>query len=175
MSEQLMQTMEVLFATFPPLSGAETPEGARNAMRAYLLALDGYQFADVQEGVKLIVSGRFPEHDGKYTPTAPQLARAVRHAASLRADSERRSQKPALPPPDIVHSPESLARVKAMAAEAIADLAASMRTEDAKRDTERKQFMARVNQRFAPDQSEEALRARLGFTSGDPEGDRDIA
>jgi hypothetical protein len=166
----LPRQFQILFATFPPPAGDLTAQ-----LEAYAMAIDGRDLRDIDSAIKRFLRGEVEGHNPAFAPSAALVGSAVRKCMDERLDSERRAMKPALPPPDIVHSPESQARVKAMAAEAIANLAASMRTEDAKRDNERKQFMARVNQRFAPDQSEEALRLRLGFTSGDPEGDADVA
>jgi hypothetical protein len=88
--------LSVLFSTFPPMAGAETPEGARAAMRAYRLALGGYDRVDIVEGIRRLVAGDIPEHDARFAPTAPQLARAVKAAATERAQQASEQEAAAL-------------------------------------------------------------------------------
>jgi hypothetical protein len=166
----LPRQFQVLFATFPP------PAGDVNAqLEAYAVAIEGHDLRDIDQALRRFLRGEVPGHNAAFAPSAALVGAAIRQAMNDRLDSERRAQRPALPPPDIVHSPESQERVKAMAAEAIARLASDMRTEDAKRDSERKQFMGRVNERFYPEMDEQAVKRRLGFAAGDPEGDADVA
>jgi len=168
----LTQTLSTLFATFPPLQGAATPEGALAAMQAYVLAVGKYDMQDIEEGVRRLVAGEIGEHDGRYPPTAPQLARAVHKARDARLDRER-DRRPRLPPRDIEKSPESQERVRALTEQAVHRLAGVMRTDDAAAAKRRQELQERTDERFAPDPSPSATASRLGFrySAGDPDGE----
>ena len=53
--------------------------------------------------------------------------------------------------------------------------AEQLRTEDAEKDRRMRELTARTNARFMPDMSPAAMKRRLGFAVGDPEGDSDAA
>jgi hypothetical protein len=59
----------------------------------------------------------------------------------------------------------------------VADLVPKLRTKDAadevRKAAEQKKWQERMDARFIPDQSPEAMKSRLHI--GDPEGDRDVA
>jgi hypothetical protein len=162
--------LKLLFATFPPQTG-----DLAAMMDAYDLAIEGHDPRDVDAAVRKFVRGEVEGHNPSFAPSAALLGSAIRKCMNDRLDSDRRAQRPALPRPDIPKTDESRERVRALAAKEIARLASDMRTDDARRDSERKQFMGRVNERFYPEMDEKAMKRRLGFVAGDPEGDADVA
>lgn len=181
-TDHLKHLLAVLFSTFPAPPGAATPDGFQRAMEAYAVALDDYDAGDVQEGLRRIIAGEWPEHDGRYAPTAPQIARAVKQAAADRGQSDQRQASVVQ---QLTHrerdeefqaskTPESRARVKAMADKLIADLAQQSLTDDAKAAHRKREAWAKVNARFAPKDEAEHIR-RLGYSVGDPDGDSDAA
>lgn len=102
----------------------------------------------------------------------------VRRCQDKRLDSERRAQKPMLPPPDIDKTDESRERVRRMMQDQAAKLAEKMRSDDAKSaaDAKRKaEFDRRLDERFRPDMDARATAQRLGFDVGDPDGGRGVA
>lgn len=114
-----------LFQTYPSFQAAEADE----ALRVYFEAVEPYQTIDIEQAVKNILSGSAPGMNPNFAPPAPALAGEVRRVMNLRLDAENREKRlhPRLPSPEVVHSPESIARVKAM----VANLSAKLRTADA--------------------------------------------
>jgi len=171
-TEKKLQIVRSLVTAFP---GSASADGD-GVLRAFLVAVDAYTPADVGEGVRRLIAGEIAEHDGKYCPTPPQLARAARKALDDRLDAEHRANPiRSLPPADIVHSPAERARVAAMADVLVRRNAEQLRTEDAEKDRRMRELTARTNARFMPDMSPVAMKRRLGFAVGDPEGDSDAA
>ena len=123
------------------------------------------------------IHGAVPGHNQSYRPSAPLVGAETRRVMNLRVESEARERRlrPQLPPPDVVHSPESRARIAALAQSYVETVANQMRTEDAERDRSMSALSARTNARFQPDLSEAAMRRRLGYSAGDPDGDREVA
>lgn len=144
-------------------------------MKVYLEAIEPYEVRDINTAVTNFLTGAAPGHNPAFAPAAPQLAAECRRVLNLRLDHEQRMglKRPRLPPPDVVRSPESQARVKALAERTINDLASVLRTEDAAEARRKSDFVARVHDRFQPDMSDDAVAERLmGWRVGnDGEGE----
>lgn len=71
------------------------------------------------QGVQLLLAGSVPEHDGRYAPTAPQVARAARMALDKRVDAEslERRLHPVLPAPDFKYETSEPTRKEFVARE----------------------------------------------------------
>lgn len=166
---ETLSAISSLLSAFPGTHS--DPEGA---VRGYIMAVQSFEPQDVREAVRRLIAGQVAEHDGRYCPTPPQLARATRKALEDRLDATR-DRRPALPKPDIKRSEESRARVAALMAEHIEWLVQGKRTEDAEADRRRRELMAKTNARFQPDMSPEAQRQRLvrpqWYEVGDPDGE----
>jgi len=160
--------LKILFATFPPQTG-----DLQSMLEAYEMALDGHDEADVETAVRRFIRGEVEDHNANFAPTAAKLGEAVRAAMNARLDHEHRHRKPVLPPPDVEKSPESRARVAAMVAGVVERTAEQLRTDDAAK--AKSAQWAKTNARFMPDQGEDAMHERLGYSVGDPEDDRDAA
>lgn len=171
--EQVTAAFNRLFSTYPQFAAADLAESAG----AYFEAVEPYETVDILAAVKSFLSGSAPGHNPAFAPSAPLVGAETRRLMNLRLDRERRDalSKPRLPPPDIVHTPESRARVAAMAQAHIERMADIARTEDAEMDRRQRDLAARTNARFAPDMSPEAMRRRLGFSVGDRDGQDDAA
>lgn len=167
--------LERLFRTYPSFGHATdgSPADRVEMVKVYFEALEPYETHDIEAAVQSFLSGSAPGHNPAFAPAAPQVAAETRRIMNLRLDAERRERllRPQLPPPDIQHSPESQVRVAARAAAAVASLASDMRTPDAEA-ARRREAMAKVHARFDPPQDEDAMRQRLGFTTGSPESER---
>lgn len=142
---------------------------------AYFDAVQLYELVDIHTAVRNFLSGSAPGHNPAYAPSAPLVGAEVRRVMNLRLDSEARTKLPELPPPAIKRTPEEIARVEAMVKAVVERNAAIMRTEDAEKDRRARELAARTNERFKPDMTPAAMKRRLGFSVGDPDGDRDVA
>jgi len=170
-----LDQIDRLLSAFPSAASANVdPE---QHLRNYLEAVEDYHADDVEAAVTAFIKGRVPAFDGRWAPTAPMLATACHRAAEDRARTAYLDglTKPRLPAPQIEHTPESRARIQAMAKQAAEAIASVTAPDDAERERELAASWQRTHQRFAPDMSEDAMRERLGFTVGDPDGDRDVA
>lgn len=185
MNDQLRKTtaLERLFRTYHGLDRGDTPEEiARNRVamaEVYFEAVAPYTAGDVESAVSAFIVGSVQGHNPAFAPTAPQVGNATRREMEARLDRERRARKPALPPPDIEHSPESRERIKALVAGCVASLTSITAAEDEAREREKAERWQRTNETFVPDMDEDAMRERLckrqGWDVGDPDGDRDVA
>lgn len=143
-------------------------------IKVYFDAVALYHEVDVEAAVESFLSGSAPGvNNFNFAPPAPLFASECRRLMNLRLEQEARRRKPALPPPDIVKTPESRERVRQKAQAVIAQLAELSRTDDAKKAHERKRWQDRQDARFMPPQDEKSLRERLHI--GDPDGERDVA
>jgi hypothetical protein len=98
-----------------------------------------------------------------------------------RLDAERLDKLALPPPPDEWEddAPDVKARNKAVLDKLAADLAATLRTEEAETDRKRLQLGHKTNARFAPADDDASLSKRLGigrarFTVGDPDAENDM-
>lgn len=149
---------------------SQAQDDGEDLLRAYLLAVEDYAVGDVEAAVDELVKGTAPGVSPSFRPKPSETGAECRRQMNLRLESEARARRPALPPPDVVRSPESRARVAAMAQRAIEDIASTMLTPDAETSRRRQRFNERMQVRFDPKTEREAL-ARLGYSVGDPDGE----
>lgn len=103
----------LLLGTFPNFQSGD-PEAA---LAAYDLVLSKADGRDAEAGVLALINGEVLGFDGRFAPTATQLARAIREALEKRVDAENaeRRRLPPPPEPDFPEpTPEQRARVKAL-------------------------------------------------------------
>lgn len=117
---------------------------------------------DIEAAVRAIISGTAPGMNPNFAPSAGALGAEVVRQQNLRADSEARSRKPALPPPPVEKSPESQARVKAKVDALLQRMADQARTADAAAEQRRKNAWQRTNDYFDK---------RRGYSIGDPDSE----
>ncbi len=147
-------------------------------LRGYLLAVEDYPFCDVEVAVDTLVKGTAPRINPSFRPKPSEVGSECRRQMNLRVDRDNRERKlrPALPSPDVEHTPAGRARVGDMVKRFLADTAKKMQTPEAADDARRKSSLwARTNARFAPDPLPAATRKRLGFDVGDMDGREDAA
>src|SRR5690606_5369585 len=171
MTEQQERLVSLLLGTFPNFQSGD----AEAALTAYAMVITNADPRDVEPGIMMLINGELLGFDGRFAPTATQLARAIRAALDQRVDREIAERRAHAPPPDdwAEPSPEQRAKGKAILDQLAHDLGAQMRTEDAERDLRRKDHQERVNARFAPDMSEKAMAKRLGFATYNAADDDD--
>lgn len=139
---------------------SQAADDGEELLRAYLFVVDDYPADDVERAVDLMVKGIAPGINPGFRPKPSEVGAECRRQMNLRVDHENRlrAARPKLPPPDIVHSPESRERVKAMVAGVVAKLSAnSLRGES---EANRIAMIRRANERFD---------AERGYGVGDPE------
>lgn len=132
-------------------------------MRRYLEVAQGFDPALVEEGVEICLTGRLPGYTGQFAPTPPMFASACRLAADhfARQRYVDKFATPALPPPDVVKTPEQRARALAMVDQFVAQQAELIEGETSEQTKRRLERYAKVNARFKPDLSEAAVMERL--------------
>lgn len=171
MNQHQTALTSLLLGSFPTF---QSGDGAA-ALGAYEWVFSQADERDWQPGISILINGEYPGHDGRFAPTAPQLATAIRMARDKRLETERRHQLRIAPPEVVEISEEEQARVKAGFDKLIADLSSKLQTQDASAERRRKAIFAKTNARFMPDMDPSAVARRLGFSTGDADGDRDVA
>ena len=174
MTSHQQALVSLLLGSFPNFQSGD----GEAALAAYEIVLTASDERDLQPGVMMLINGEVAGHDGRFAPTAPQLAKAIRQAMNKRVDEEN-ARRAALPPPEdewVDDTPEIKARNKARLDQLAADLAATLRTEEAETERQRQQLHAKTNMRFDPATDEASLSARLGigrarFTVGDADAE----
>ena len=148
-----------MFSAFPPLSNVDPEE----ALRRYFEAIEDFPAYDLETAVTLFVKGRVPGFDGRFAPTPPMLATACRQAAEMRQREAylESFNNPRLPPPDIEKTDERRHRARALMEQTVANLTAGTAVETAEAEAASKARWEKVNARFQPDQSDEAIAERL--------------
>jgi hypothetical protein len=138
--------------------------------------IDGFLLgcADVPAHYLAIAAQRFlagtvPAQNMTFPPSPAQLATTAREHWYMALEVEHAKLPPPPEPPE--PSPEERERVKAGFNALIKDLSSKLQTEDAAADKRRKAIHNKVNARFAPDMSDEAMSARLGRKRGFEVGD----
>lgn len=169
-----IRAINKLFSAFPPLPAEDGDE----RLRRYLEVATEFAPDVLDAGVDLCVKGKLPGHDGRFVPTPPMLATACRLAAEYAA-RQRYVDKfatPALPPPDVVKTPEQRARALAMVNQFVAQQTELIEGETSEQAKRRQERYAKVNARFKPDLSEAAVMERLlGYSTGSPESEEHAA
>lgn len=170
----------LLLGSFPTFSSGD----AEAALTAYEIVMSNAAEQDLQPGFMILINGEYPGHDGRFAPTAPQLATAIRMARDKRLEHERimNVHQARLPKPDIAKTDAARQRVReAMkhAAETIG--AVNLDTTEAELAASKERW-ARVNAHFDPPQDAESLTSRLnlnrdrqGYDIGSPESDEAAA
>lgn len=154
-------------------------------IRGYRIALNGIPTEFAARALEKFLAGLVEDHNPRFRPTPSELAIEARrlHVASQCAErlalSGGRGQKrlEQLERTEPI-SDEERARVAADLEKLGKKLGEAYRTEDAERERRLSELTQRTRSRFVPDQSPEALTARLKlrpFDVGDPEGDREVA
>lgn len=147
----------------------------------YLTAVDDWPADVVSDAVDNFLKGSVPNFDGRFAPTAPQLGSACRMAqeAITRANYLNRIRTPALPPPDIKHTPEEQDRARAKIAEFITSQGPSI-DEQRALEQDRRDKMAKHDSFFADEfiptpggvgRISKTLAKKMGFSVGAPESD----
>lgn len=161
--------LRVLFSTFPASGGDNEAQVA-----AYALALDGHDMRDIETAFRKLIRGEYDWHNRAFAPSSAILGSAVIQERDARLLSEKRAQLryPALPPPDVVKTPEQRARALAMVNQFVAQQSELIEGETSEQTKRRQERYARVNARFKPDLSEAAVMERLlGYSTGSPESE----
>lgn len=173
MNDHQAALVSLLLGSFPNFQSGD----GEAALAAYEIVLSEADPRDMQPGVMILINGELPGHDGRFAPTAPQLARAIRTARDKRLDHEA-EERARLPKPDdewVDDSPDVKARNKARLDELAANLAKSMRTDEAEEERKRKELANRTNQRFAPSMDPHEISRRLGvgvrYYVGEPDAE----
>lgn len=185
--DRVLAAIDKMLSAFPPLN---VPGTADEVLRRYVEAVEDRFDIDIEGGVDLIVKGKVPGYSGAFAPTPPQFATAVRIAQDQRVSREM-DRRPRLPPPDVVRTAESMARVRSMTEEIGEKLVPSAPVDKAgfpPRDLEREVARDRLfADEFITDRSGRKISRSLAklighveprapnFTAGDPDGDRDVA
>lgn len=183
MTDHQTNLVSLLLGSFPTFQSGD----GEAALGAYELVMRQHDARDLEPGVLILINGECPGHDGRFAPTAPQLATAIRMARDKRLRYESLQQKPALPAPDVQHDPESQARVRSMMEETLSGLGGSMRSPDAAEEEARrtaKEKAARHDAFFAEEfvpsgggvgRISRSLAKKLGYGVGVPESDENAA
>lgn len=174
MTNHQQALVSLLLGSFPNFQSGD----AEAALAAYEIVMTDADERDLQPGVMLIIGGKLPGHDGRFAPSAPQLARAIRIAMDRRVDAEN-ARRAALPPPDdewVDDPPEVKALNRSKLDAIVQSLANTMRTDDAEADRKAKALANRTNARFDPSMDPADMAARLGlkrarYTVGDPDAE----
>lgn len=155
--------ISLLLASFPNFQSGDSDA----ALASYALVIEPNDPRDVQAGIRMIIAGELPGFDGRFAPTATQLARAIRLALEKRVDAEN-AQRRRLPPPAdewVEPTPEQKERVKTLLLNLAKDLRADQTEQEAEDERKRLAQLRRTNARFAPDQAPNAMAHRLGFST----------
>lgn len=180
MTDHQTALCSLLLGSFPTFSSGD----AEAALAAYEIVMSNAAEQDLQPGFMILINGEYPGHDGRFAPTAPQLATAIRMARDRRLEHERvmNSHQARLPSPDIAKTPEQRMRAKAKLAEFLMSVGKSEVEQNAEQMAASKARWAKVNAHFDPPQDEESLterlnlkRDRLGYSIGAPESDENAA
>lgn len=134
----------MLLGSFPNFQSGD-PDGA---LAAYDIVIARADARDAEAGVLALINGEVLGFDGRFAPTATQLARAIREALERRVDAEN-AERRRLPPPIEERdepTPEQKARVKALMQQAAATLGADF--EGKEREAQRMAMLRRTNEHF---------------------------
>lgn len=138
--------VSLLLASFPNFSSGD----ADAALAAYSLVISkAADQRDVEAGITALINGEVAGFDGRFAPTATQLARAIREALDRRVDVEIAERKALPPPPEQDFpepTPEQKARVQALM-DQVRQTYGSERS-DQEREEQRRALMRKTNERF---------------------------
>lgn len=180
MNDHQSALCSLLLGSFPSFSSGD----AEAALAAYELVMSQADERDLQPGFMILINGLYPGHDGRFAPTAPQLASAIRMARDKRIDSEERTQRytPQLPKPEIEKTPEQRERARAKMEAFIQSVGAVDAHQNAEQIAAAKERWEKTNARFDPPQDYASVtdrlnlnRSRTGIMIGAPESDEAAA
>ena len=148
-----------LFSAFPPLSNVDPDE----TLRRYFEAVEDFNAYDLETAVTLYIKGAVPGFDGRFAPTPPMLANGCRQAAEMRQREAYLASFNAsrLAAPTVEKTAEQMERGRALMEAAVQRLASMNESESAEAIAASKARWEKVNARFAPDMSDEAIKERL--------------
>lgn len=179
--QRIAAAFDRLFRTYGPLGQGSTPEEiARDRIervKVYFDAVALYLEDDVEAAVEAILTGTAAGMNPNYAPPAPAFAGECRRQMNMRLRREElaRLGHPRLPPPDIEKTDEQRARARAKMQQAIDNLSSATALDSAEALDASKARWEKVNTRFAPDMSEDAIMERLirkrGYWTGNDYGD----
>ena len=134
----------LLLGTFPNFQSGD-PSGA---LAAYDIVLSKADERDAEAGILSLINGEVLGFDGRFAPTATQLARAIREALERRVDAENAARRRLPPPVEERDEPteEQKARVKALMKQAADNLGADFEGEE--REARRLAMLRRTNEHF---------------------------
>jgi hypothetical protein len=167
-NERIATALEAVFRTYQQPDRGDEDTIARERIeraRVYFEALELYDIRDIEAACRSILTGSAPGINPSFIPPAPAVAAECRRQCNLRCESEARDRafRPKLPPPDIVRTPESQARVRDLVQRTVNGLKGP---EDEDPEARHRRRMAKANAYFEDE---------AGFTVGDPEGEADAA
>lgn len=188
-NQRISAAMERLFRTYPSQAkGANEFEVARNRVAAaevYMRAVAPYTAADIEQAVDEFLTGAVPGHNAAFAPTAPQVGAVCRRVMERRLDTENRMRRlrPALPAPDIIHTPEQQARAKAQVEAFIASQGPTQLDQRVIDQASRDRMAAHDSffaDQFVPTEGgvgriSKTLAKKLGYDIGSPEADENAA
>lgn len=180
MNQHQTALISLLLGSFPTFQSGD----GEAALAAYEVVISQADERDVHPGVMAIINGEFVGHDGRFAPTAPQLAGAIRAARDKRLESESRTRRFLAPPQEPEISPEERERVNVKFDALVANIAHDRAADDAERDKRSKErgerelrwLRGRGDLVEVPGLSVPVSSTLLRqFSVGDPDGDRDVA
>lgn len=148
MTEQQERLVSLLLGTFPNFQSGD----AEAALTAYAMVVTKADPRDVEPGIMMLINGELPGFDGRFAPTATQLARAIRTALEQRVDRENAERRRLPPPPEVDFpepTPEQRARVQALMDQVRRDYGSER--SDAERLERTRAMLRRTNERFDRD------------------------
>lgn len=136
--------VSLLLGSFPNFQSGD----AEAALAAYAMVITSADPRDVEPGIMLLINGQLPGLDGRFAPTAPQLARAIRVCLDKRVDAEIAARRRLPPPADDAPepTPEQKAKVRAI----LDNLKLAEEHQADARAEERRALLRRTNERFDP-------------------------
>lgn len=146
--------------------GSTPEEIARDRIervKVYFDAVSLYLEDDVEAAVDAILTGTAAGFNPNFAPPAPAFAGECRRQMNMRlrrAELERLGH-PRLPPPDIEKTDEQRQRARAKMQQAIDNLSAGNALESAEALDASKARWEKVNARFAPELTDDAIMDRL--------------
>lgn len=174
MTDHQTALCSLLLASFPSFSSGD----AEAALAAYELVMAQADERDLQPGFMVLINGEYAGHDGRFAPTAPQLATAIRIARDkrLRLEELDRRYTPRLPAPDIEKTPEQRARARAKMEAFVQSVGAADAELSAEAIASRKDRWDKTNHRFRPPMDDASVARRLlGYEIGSPESEENAA
>lgn len=136
-------------------------------LRSYMLAVEDFDEAEVEAGITALIKGISPGVNPNFLPPPAVVGAEVRRQLHLRLRREEldRLSRPALPEPDIQHTAESRAKVRAMVERTVHGLT-SLDGDESEPERRHLERWRKTNAYFDEPQ---------GFEVGDPEGQADAA